>query len=588
MLKQWNARNEIISLGQDKVALNELSSLRDVMIDSGIKNAPAVTIAILNEIEERKAELSESEITSLAEAAKKISPDLPAVRFKIASIYFTPKTFSLKKGFAELYNGMDLILGSIESRLDLYANLLYWTALSLVAAVIMFLAVWTLKYLKLLHHMLRHALPKIFSGFSIYVILSAAVVFSFFYFGPLSILIVLILYFWFFMNGSEKSIAVLFLVLAALSPFMLDLLIFSAKYSASPERSMLALELSPDYQSNVSRFGSLLAKNRDDNELKFSMALIQKRTGNLNASKELLTGIVKNRPEWDKAFVNLGNVEFLQGNFDFAISDYKKATSLNPGNFLAKYNLGKALYRKTRLEDANQELSNASNIDPLKFKELEDISDPKNPLRYVFDETLSPFDLKERIKSLSKADEGARKKLWEKHSLTTLDPLATSAVNVSFIILLFVLAGFSRKIDPPKRCTICGNSYCRRCSKTTDKRDICSQCYYIFVLRDSIDPAFKTKKETQEAKNKFTNGIFKNWISYFIPGFGCIYAGNAFSGFLITFTSSWAVFYMIFRKGILADKFFASLEPSVFLPLAMVVFALAVHILSNIIIRRLR
>ena len=588
LLKQWKARNDIINLGKDRIGLNELSNLNDVMIDHDIKNSPEIAILLLKEIDERKSELTKEEKLSMLLAVLKIAPDLPAIHFQTAKNYFSLDPLNFKKWGSEFFEGFSLFIEDMDNVSNLYVNTAFWISIALSAFALVFYFILFIKYVHLLVHLILHIFSQMISKFAVYFVIFALPVTAILLFGPLSIILIFAVYFWLFAKPSERFILGGFLLILAVLPHLTPFLSFPIKFQGSIEREMLKINLSPDYLSNYNRFSDYAVKNQDDWEAKFVLALLSKRLGNFEKSKNLLEEITSKKPNWDKAFINLGNLKLIEGDFEGAISDYNKAASFNDRNFLAKYNSGKALYLETKIEEATNELKNASAMDPANFERYEELSSPKNPLRFVFDDWISSEDLKDRIAVYKKPDYPLGASLWDSAGLLNATPAYSSLILVITLILLIMMLKLSKAIDPPKACDICGAAYCTKCSKISDRKRLCAQCHYIFVLKESIDQNFRLKKEILENRQKAMNKFFRNYLSFLLPGFGHIYSGLAIKGGMLLFTFLLSLSIVVFRKGIVEDPYSIYLNGPLLIPVVLITAMALLAIYSILNLRKLR
>ena len=79
------------------------------------------------------------------------------------------------------------------------------------------------------------------------------------------------------------------------------------------------------------------------------------------------------RAQDDQSLIVKGNESYKKQQFSKAAEDYKKATEINAKNVKAQYNLGNALYKTKKIEEAQKAFDAASGItsDPsMKSKEL--------------------------------------------------------------------------------------------------------------------------------------------------------------------------------------------------------------------------
>jgi tetratricopeptide (TPR) repeat protein len=586
IFKIWGTRNDIVNLGKDKLGLNELGLITGLMTDYEIRNIPQITLEILDEIKNRSEELSSKDVLTLIEAAVKISPDIPAAHFEMAKLCFRFENLDPKRGFSELSKGTQAFLENIDLANTFYANIAYWIILGLFSSIALFFIVLAVKYLVLLAHLCGHLCGPDFSRIAIFAILIGLPLTFFSLLGIAGLIAILIIYFWLFSTTQEKVVLILVTIALAALPIFFYAPQFMIKYQGSPEREMLSIRMSPDYASKLNLLSEILRKNPLDSEAKFLTALIIKKTGNLEKAQELLDQLIKQNPNWEKPLINRGNIEFLKGRLNSAISYYSRAATLNNTNFLAKYNLGKCYFIATKIEEANAELKNASGLDDERFRKYEEVADPTNPLRYIFDEWIEKRDLKNRIDAMRKPDNQMAARLWNEIGVLKLPPLWSSLAAIICLVLIIILAKAKRAIDPPKTCEICGTPYCKRCSKLIDKRQACAQCHYIFVLKESIDLGSRAKKEAQGKRHEIKQRILGRWSSLIVPGFSHVYIGSTIKGLIVTFIFFTAVYKIFIPDGILVNPY--RLAPTVlnYPNLSCAIVAIVIYIMVNLDLRK--
>jgi len=93
--------------------------------------------------------------------------------------------------------------------------------------------------------------------------------------------------------------------------------------------------------------------------------IIYRDGGNLQAARDVFTGVKSLFPHSDCAEVFLGTVDFQEGEFSKAEQHYRKALELNPHSAFAFAHLGEvSLFRKDK-KIARTCLKNALALDPL-------------------------------------------------------------------------------------------------------------------------------------------------------------------------------------------------------------------------------
>jgi len=70
------------------------------------------------------------------------------------------------------------------------------------------------------------------------------------------------------------------------------------------------------------------------------------------------------KKETEESLIELGKFYFINGKYDKAIEEFKKAIALNPGKSETYYNLGLVYEAKNNLEEARKMYEKAIEIDP--------------------------------------------------------------------------------------------------------------------------------------------------------------------------------------------------------------------------------
>lgn len=128
----------------------------------------------------------------------------------------------------------------------------------------------------------------------------------------------------------------------------------------------------------------------DDMSLLFTEADLYLKLKKMDKFGELMEEAIKRDPNNSTLYYNLGVVNYNQGNFEEAKSNYKKAIELKPDYFDAYMNMAVAILEKEKeiVEEMNKNLSDFDKYDELAAKQ-----------KQVYKDAL-PY--------LEKADEGAR------------------------------------------------------------------------------------------------------------------------------------------------------------------------------------
>ena len=88
------------------------------------------------------------------------------------------------------------------------------------------------------------------------------------------------------------------------------------------------------------------------------------RNGDYRTARSIWEDTVVKRPRSATAHMNLGNVQFEEGDSDEAVRHYAKALQVKPGFAEAHYNLANALVERDRIDDALRHYAEAIRINP--------------------------------------------------------------------------------------------------------------------------------------------------------------------------------------------------------------------------------
>jgi len=79
----------------------------------------------------------------------------------------------------------------------------------------------------------------------------------------------------------------------------------------------------------------------------------------MNKKKE-----ISDKKETEESLIELGKFYFINGKYDKAIEEFKKAIELNPRNSETYYNLGLVYEAKNNIEEARKMYEKSVEIDP--------------------------------------------------------------------------------------------------------------------------------------------------------------------------------------------------------------------------------
>jgi tetratricopeptide (TPR) repeat protein len=477
-----------------------------------------------------------------------MDPNYPDPYFTLAKIkvrqfssdtfyYFTKAVVTLLKNFR--YQRLLVLNGILFSLL----------AFALIAAI--FCITFTLKYLPFTAHKLAEFLEGRFNAAVPKLLAYMLLVIPFALFpGLITGMVVMILISWMFMLKREKLFTVLIIL-----PF-LGLGFFN--------HHLKQYEPLADPASLTSRIAAANVSHGDD---RLIAAIEAQPAGELEIEKDLVLGLlhlrseqflpattyflraISNDPTNLMAYVNLGNVYYLQGDYSKALEGYRKASALDSLDAVCQYNLAQAYIKTFLLAESSTALkqASASGIETVKK------SFAANALKYfpVYPKTFSDRDLWRISKIEGETYTGGH--LWN-----ILLPITHFTPRVSAWLLvgaLFFAFFVFRLIDRRKltfQCTNCGELTCEHCCKDDDGLGFCEHC------AEAVDGVTSEKVISALLSRRRQIIIVKRrkslrFITSLVPGVRDIYYGRILRGAAIATLFSLSLILLWSRGMIIKD-----------------------------------
>jgi tetratricopeptide (TPR) repeat protein len=448
----------------------------------------------------------------------------------IQGVYSLAQTFESQRRMA--VNGASLF-----SYVLLLVNLVVCLAFS-----IKYLPYVTHKLTEWLQRRYNAALPRVVS----YLILLSPVFFFIDTIIPLAYLTVLC---WLSMYRRERVV-----VVVLVAPFIvagwLDIHVRLAAVVADPK----------SFTTLVDR-----ANNAASDE-HLIQCLEQTRPAGLEAQKDLALGLLHLKgkryydasdflfqslsldPQQTMGYINLGNVHFLQGDYEKALQGYRKAESIDPVDPICQYNLAQAYIKTLLMKEASRSLQLAGpGVDNERATYAQDAFEAALVLPKLFsDKELWRIAVAE-AKSL---DEG---RAAEGHVFFPWLPRRAGAVVVVTALVLALLLG--RLIDPDKltfQCSNCGTLTCRDCCNTDKDVSLCRGCASTIESVSSekvVEALLRQRRQAILIRRRKATRL----VSMVLPGVRDIYYGHVSRGVALALSFSASVVGLLTRRPELLD-----------------------------------
>jgi tetratricopeptide (TPR) repeat protein len=558
--REWFKRYE---KGADKNKVTE--ELVDVMLNSGVANLPDFSSALVIEAKSAFKKGLNEEAVALCEQAVTLSPRMSKFYFELSDMHF--RDLSIVKGISTYFNAVKVRMRSFMDSMLYNTNLLLFILTIIIIFIVTYTVLIALKYLKLFYHDISHLFPRSLKStivrlytiamFLLPLLLGLGIFWQFIY---------LIILGFIYGTKKEKYVFYVIAVLIALIPVItISTLEMDTFINSDEIKNIYQANQGTWYRKTEDNLERRLNKRPDDTDLLLSLGLISKRRRDYNqAEKYYLKGLEIN-PDSYELNVNLGNVYLAVNNIDKALKQYKKAAEIDPENGTVHYNLNTLYLREVLLDDAATEFQLAMDLSPdivYYYSEIMNTSSP-NFNRMVIDEQVSKKNFKDRYNRYSKSVKGIASKILP-FQIKAMPYEKIPLVSAILIVIMIFLHILNKSYAFTSVCQKCGGAVCYKCQRTISDNKLCSQCYYIIVKREGVDPKSRIIKMLQ-IKNYVTRRIVTSKLLTFIfPGTGHLLKGYTLRGVVFSLLSIIFVLNILYPRGYISELSVTGVNSSIF------------------------
>lgn len=278
-------------------------------------------------------------------------------------------------------------------------------------------------------------------------------------------------------------------------------------------------------------------------ERAFAAGTMISRIGLYEEGTKLLLEAVEARPDFAPAFVNLGNVYFLRGDYDRALQGYRSAVEIDSTSAVAQYNIGQTYIKKMLFAQSGVWLQRANTLGFERYR----ASHPAMGMRgtAVYEQGFPAAELR-RVA----AAEGASRDrviLSEMLQPWLLLPFHRLWILLAAAVAAGVAIARASRVDRRKlRCDNCGRATCPRCSDTLHDARLCADCADIVRDLSSIK-VMEALLRTRRQKVFAARSRGYRWRTIVFPGMGHACFGSTFTGFALAFAASASVAGLAWR-----------------------------------------
>jgi len=452
--------------------------------------------------------------------------------------------------------GFARVLANYRSRTLSQADLMIVGVLAICATAIIFAIALFIRYGRSMAHDFREILSRRFTGGSV-TVLAVALLFLplFLWLGPIWLAFYWFAIFFAYASLPERFAMGILLLLVALVPVATD---HAANQIAGVESPVVMAALSSQEQAYqpeaLRRMQELTAVVSDDPTLHVLVGNLQSFEGNDEQAGQSYRRAIELRPRYAGAHVNLGNLLFLNNEFQAAMTEYEQAEQSDPKLAVAFFNHSVAAGETYKFDMQASMLEKARQAERSFVERVTRNPPPQKILMYnpSIDDAWSVTD------SLSKRP--AARALFGNYSTFEPTRSLTTPTTIGAILALLLGPGLwmkRRKSGLANACIKCGRTFCPRCKSARESSTYCTQCIHIYLKRDGV--SLDTKRQKLEEVTEHQSGMTRRnkLFATFIPGAAQLMEGRTVAGAIGTF-----VFWVCVAVAILAGRLAPAIGPT--------------------------
>lgn len=279
-------------------------------------------------------------------------------------------------------------------------------------------------------------------------------------------------------------------------------------------------------------------------EKEFALGTLLYRKRDYGRAKQYLLSSVSERRDFAPAYLALGNVYFMEEEYDKALAGYQNVVAIDSTNALAHYNIGQTYIKKMLFSKSSAALERANRYRIDRHQETNLSSRIMNIAVYE-----NAFDNK-ALWSLAFREGQSHARIYLSD---VLRPYLLFPFEKLWILLVIgVVSAIAIGAKSPRswnvfRCDNCQSATCDMCAKTETGLRLCSNCSRVISGLSSVkvmEALLRNRRQTVWAR---TNRRTLGWKNMFWPGASLVYHGQLFTGLVYILVSVWAFMVLVWR-----------------------------------------
>jgi tetratricopeptide (TPR) repeat protein len=548
----WPQATSAADAGNVDAAAKKTTQLTEAGKSLGIKTYPlyAMSAGALSRQAAKQGNKAAAEWG--AKAADALDPASPAVAFMRADDAADSKDWPA--ALTNIFRGFGNILRNYRSRLQSRSDFLITILMAIALTAAIFAVALFIRYGRAMAHDFREILGARMHGGAVSVLAFALLFLPvFLWLGPVWLVFYWFIIFFGYAKQGERILIVVFSLLIAAAPVLLDL---ASHWIAGVDSPVVMSAIASNERSYepdaLRRMQELINIVPDDATLHLLIGNLYLQDGNEQQANQHFRRSTELHDSAG-AHVNLGDLYFFNNDFATAVTEYNKAEALDPKLAIAFYDDSVALGELYKFDQQAQKLDYAKQVDR---SSIERISSPAPPQKVVLYHP--PVALAWSVSS-EIAQRGVARSLFGNYAW--FDPLESARNPITLGAILTILLAplvhaVRRKTGYAGACIKCGRTYCPRCKSAHESATFCTQCIHIYLKRDGVSMA--TKRAKLEEVSEHQEGVLtrNRWLATFLPGSAQFIEGRTVAGTLAAF-----VFLFFVSLALLAGRLAPVLAP---------------------------
>lgn len=406
------------------------------------------------------------------------------------------------------------LFASSESRLSLASSAALATAVALAASAIVTIFALFLRHGRRVWHDLREAASRPFGHRAAapiaFLLISLPV---FFTLGPMWLLLYWAVLTYAYSSRRERFALAFSLLVLGATPIAIDAIARENLLRRSPIY-LAAVDLEERREDRTVEDGltSLAAAYPDQPDAWFLLARYAERAGDNARAVAAYGRAIEADPKDYRAYVNRGNVRFVEGQYGDAISDYEEAARRAPASSEAFYNLSVA--RSEIYDFKGQEAARARALQISRRNVDRWSSQP--PLARVVPAFYHVQNARERARLWSARPGRTREARRPAFLEVALSPWSLAPWGA--LLAAWIFGGIRTRVGLATECSRCGRPFCRRCKRYGGPVHFCSRCVRMVARKGEVSEEMREADRLEAARLRRRRRLLVRLGSAIAPG----------------------------------------------------------------------